>query len=138
MLNKSARLRTVRKRRTMAGVVVCLDRAHGYQYRHGSFFSGTAYVYHLRRYCGLGRFSLVPAAFAACLHRWWLCGRQVEAAAEKIGRWTVEIIKRSGKTNGFQVLSRRWDAERTFAWLGTCPRLAKDAGKSSASLEALS
>ncbi len=40
-----------------------LVRAHEYQYRHGSFFSGTAYVYHLRRHCGLGRLSLGPAAF---------------------------------------------------------------------------
>ncbi|WP_353834128.1 transposase [Mesorhizobium sp.] len=27
---------------------------------------------------------------------------------------------------GFEVLPRRWVVERTFAWLGRCPRLAKD------------
>jgi transposase len=42
------------------------------------------------------------------------------------GRWTVEIIKRSDRAQGFEVLPRRWVVERTFAWLGRCRRLAKD------------
>ena len=42
------------------------------------------------------------------------------------GQWTIEIIKRSDKANGFKVLPRRWVVERTFAWLGRCRRLAKD------------
>ncbi len=45
---------------------------------------------------------------------------------EKIGRWTVEIIKRSDAAQGFEVLTRRWVVERTFAWLGRNRRLAKD------------
>jgi len=55
---------------------------------------------------------------------------------KKIGRWTVEIIKRSDKAKGFEVLPRRWVVERTFAWLGRCRRLAKDVEKSIASAEA--
>ena len=42
------------------------------------------------------------------------------------GRWTIEVIKRSDSTSGFEVLPRRWVVERTFAWLGRCRRLAKD------------
>src|SRR5258708_1014253 len=44
----------------------------------------------------------------------------------KTGRWTIEIIKRSDRAQGFEVLPRRWVVERTFAWLGRCRRLAKD------------
>jgi transposase len=43
-----------------------------------------------------------------------------------VGRVQVEIVKRSDKTKGFQVLPRRWVVERTFAWLNRCRRLAKD------------
>ena len=38
----------------------------------------------------------------------------------------TEIIKRSDKAKGFEVLPRRWVVERTFAWLNRCRRLAKD------------
>jgi putative transposase len=59
--------------------------------------------------------------------------------------WTVEIVTHPGhgqggvwtapegsaqpplsQPRGFQVLPRRWVVERTFAWLGTWRRLAKD------------
>lgn len=42
------------------------------------------------------------------------------------GKWTIEVIRRSDKAKGFEVLPRRWVVERTFAWLGRCRRLAKD------------
>ena len=43
-----------------------------------------------------------------------------------MGRWVIEIIKRSDTAKGFEVLPRRWVVERTLAWLGRCRRLAKD------------
>lgn len=63
-------------------------------------------------------------------------GDKLKRRLKKIGRWTVEIIERSDKAKGFEVLPRRWVVERTFAWLGRCRRLAKDVEKSIASAEA--
>jgi len=44
--------------------------------------------------------------------------------ARHLGRWTLEIVKRSEA--GFAVLPKRWIVERTFAWLGKYRRLSKD------------
>ena len=63
-------------------------------------------------------------------------GPKLEGALERLGRWTLEIVKRSDTAKGFEVLPRRWVVERTFAWLGRCRRLAKDWEKSIASAEA--
>ena len=43
-----------------------------------------------------------------------------------IGKWTVEIVKRSDTAKGFVLLPRRWVVERTLAWLNRNRRLAKD------------
>jgi len=40
--------------------------------------------------------------------------------------WVLDIIKRTDRHSGFQVLPRRWVIERTFAWLGKYRRLSKD------------
>ena len=40
--------------------------------------------------------------------------------------WALEIVKRPRDSHHFQVLSRRWVVERTFAWLSRCRRLSKD------------
>lgn len=63
-------------------------------------------------------------------------GDKLQAALADKGRWTLEIIKRSDKAQGFEVLPRRWVVERTFAWLGRCRRLAKDWEKTIASATA--
>lgn len=53
-------------------------------------------------------------------------GDKLRDALSALGRWTVQIIKRTDTAQGFEVLPRRWVVERTFAWLGRCRRLAKD------------
>jgi transposase len=53
-------------------------------------------------------------------------GDKLKDALGELGRWTIEIIKRSDAARGFVLLPRRWVVERTFAWLGRCRRLAKD------------
>ena len=87
-----------------------------------------------------------PDLLKSIRHRWpWLlhvfadggyAGDKLKRRLKKIGRWTVEISKRSDKAKGFEVLPRRWVVERTFAWLGRCRRLAKDVERSIASAEA--
>jgi transposase len=87
-----------------------------------------------------------PAALKTILERWpWLrhvfadggyAGPKLKGAMQKIGTFTLEIVKRTDKAKGFEVLPRRWVVERTFAWLGRCRRLAKDWERSIASAEA--
>jgi transposase len=73
-------------------------------------------------------------ASARCLYPWLrhvfadggYRGAKLATALDKIGRWTIEIVKRSDTAAGFVVLPRRWVVERTFAWLNRNRRLAKD------------
>ena len=44
----------------------------------------------------------------------------------KLGRWVLEIVKRSDDVVGFVVLPKRWIVERTFSWFGRYRRLSKD------------
>lgn len=84
-----------------------------------------------------------PMVLKAIRHRFpWLrhvfadggyAGDKLRQALKAHGNWTIEIIKRSDTTKGFEVLPRRWVVERTFAWLGRCRRLAKDWEKSTES-----
>ena len=63
-------------------------------------------------------------------------GPKLRGALEKIGDWTLQIVKRSDTAKGFELMPRRWVVERTFAWLNRCRRLAKDSEKTIASSEA--
>jgi len=87
-----------------------------------------------------------PAVLKSILKRWpWLrhvfadggyAGPKLGGALQKIGKFTMEIVKRSDSAKGFEVLPRRWVVERTFAWLGRCRRLAKDFERSIESAQA--
>ena len=52
-------------------------------------------------------------------------GKLIQWAKRYYG-WTIEIVKRSDITKGFQILPKRWIVERTFSWFGNYRRLAKD------------
>jgi len=60
-------------------------------------------------------------------------GPKLQTALDKIGNWTLEIVKRSDINKGFKILPRRWVVERTLAWLSRNRRLAKDFERSIAS-----
>jgi transposase len=87
-----------------------------------------------------------PVVLQSILKRWlWLrhvfadggyAGPKLRGALQKVGKFTLEIIKRSDRVKGFETLRRRWVVERTFAWLGRCRRLAKDFERTIASAEA--
>lgn len=53
-------------------------------------------------------------------------GTKLQISLAALGRWTLEIVKRSDLARGFQILPRRWVVERTLAWLNRNRRLAKD------------
>ena len=63
-------------------------------------------------------------------------GDKLKDALAKVSKWSLEIIKRSDKAKGFEVLTRRWVVERTLAWLNRNRRLAKDFEQSIASATA--
>ena len=53
-------------------------------------------------------------------------GPKLKDALRRLGRWTLEIVKRSDAAQGFEVIPRRWVVERTLTWLNRNRRLAKD------------
>lgn len=87
-----------------------------------------------------------PDVLKTILKRWpWLrhifadggyAGPKLKGRLKKVGKFTLEIVKRTDHAEGFKLLPRRWVVERTFAWLGRCRRLAKDFEKTIASAEA--
>lgn len=77
-----------------------------------------------------------PEVLKSILKRWpWLrhifadggyAGPKLKGALQKVGKFVLEIVKRTDGVKGFEVLPRRWVIERTFAWLGRCRRLSRD------------
>ncbi|WP_272951645.1 IS5 family transposase [Sinorhizobium meliloti] len=71
-----------------------------------------------------------PAVLKTILKRWpWLrhifadggyAGPKLKGALQKTATYTLQIVKRTDKAKGFEVLPHRWVVERTFAWLGRC------------------
>jgi len=53
-------------------------------------------------------------------------GDKLRDTHRRIGKWTVEIVKRSDTARGFVVLPRRWVVERALAWPNRNRRLAKE------------
>ncbi len=54
-------------------------------------------------------------------------GPVFQAALNRVLRQIdLEIVKRSDKAVGFEVVHKRWIVERTIGWLNRCRRLAKD------------
>ena len=62
-------------------------------------------------------------------------GGKLRDAMTAIGKWTIQIVKRSEMAKNFVLLPRRWVVERTLAWLNRNRRLAKDYEASIASAE---
>lgn len=76
-----------------------------------------------------------PAVLKTILKHWpWLrhifadggyAGPKPKGKLEKVGQFTLQIIKRSGRAEGFELLPRRWAVEHTFAWLGRVPQTSR-------------
>jgi len=49
----------------------------------------------------------------------------VEKVRKQFG-WNLDIVRRSNKAKGFELLPHRWIVERTFGWLGRYRRLSRD------------
>ncbi len=71
-----------------------------------------------------------------CLYGWirliWADGGYAGKLIDWVGELNryrkirLEIVKRSDKAKGFEVLPKRWIVERTFGWLSLCRRFSKD------------
>ena len=78
-------------------------------------------------------------------HRWcrlkliWADGCYVsiiEQVRKQFG-WKLDIVRRSDKAKGFEILPHRWIVERTFGWLGRYRRLSRDFEHTVSSSESL-
>jgi len=53
-------------------------------------------------------------------------GNKLLNTLTKFGNWTIALVRRTADAVGFEILPRRWVAERTLDWLNRNRRLAKD------------
>lgn len=63
-------------------------------------------------------------------------GPKLRDALKAIGRWTIQIVKRSDTAEGVEVLPRRWMVEVILFMAGTRRRLSEDWEKSITSAQA--
>jgi putative transposase len=81
----------------------------------------------------------VPGRFTRLARIWadgGYAGQLVQWVKES-NQCVLEIVKRSDKRKGFEVLPHRWVVERTFGWLNRYRRLAKDYERLPESSEAM-
>jgi transposase len=52
-------------------------------------------------------------------------GPRMAKTVARTGAWRLQIVRRSDQ-HRFQVLPKRWIAERTLAWISRCRRMARD------------
>jgi putative transposase len=57
--------------------------------------------------------------------------------AQQFAAWVLELVRKPEGLKGFVVLPRRWVVERTFAWLMSSRRLARDYERHTDSSEAM-
>jgi putative transposase len=63
-------------------------------------------------------------------------GKLIEWVAQTCG-WILDIVKRSDKAVGFELLPRRWVVERTFGWIMKYRRFSRDYEHYSQTAEAM-
>ncbi|ESW80635.1 hypothetical protein X770_30715 [Mesorhizobium sp. LSJC269B00] len=77
-----------------------------------------------------------PAVLKSILERWpWLrhvfadggyAGPKLRGALQKIGKFTMEIVKRSDSAKGFEVLPRRWGRRADLRMAGQMPKAGQE------------
>ncbi len=70
-------------------------------------------------------FALYPLLHRVFADRGYRSATFEQGVAQYLTPMQVEIVKRSNTAKVFVILPRRWEVERTFAWIGRCPRPAK-------------
>jgi putative transposase len=62
---------------------------------------------------------------------------RMQRIVPRVFGWTLQIVKRSDRARGFEVLPKRWIVERSLAWFGRNRRLSKDYEERPESSEAM-
>jgi putative transposase len=67
------------------------------------------------------RYPWLRNIFANCEY----AGKKLKTALVKIGKWKLQIVRRTDEAKGCKLLLRGWVVEQNFAWLGRNRRMAK-------------